>query len=116
MNLSDMIKKVKKHPEYHKAGMILCHNGGVRETSRDGKPVSHLLVKANEEILAEIVAEMKKRPGIIEVLAEVNKGKLFPGDDIMIVVVAGDFRENVFPVLKDAVDVIKRDVTRKVEI
>jgi molybdopterin synthase catalytic subunit len=110
-----MIKKVKEHPEYHKAGMILCHNGVVRETSRNGKRVSHLMVKANEEILAEIVTEMKKRPGIVEVLAEVNEGKLFPGDDIMIVVVAGDFRENVFPVLKDAVDIIKKDVTRKVE-
>ena len=116
MNLSDMIKKVKKHPEYHKAGMILCHNGVVRETSRDGKRISHLMVKANMEKLAEIVAEMKKRPGIIEVLAYVNEGKLLPGDDIMLVMVAGDFRENVFPVLKDAVDVIKRDVTRKVEM
>ncbi|MBE9547583.1 MAG: molybdenum cofactor biosynthesis protein MoaE [Proteobacteria bacterium] len=116
MNLSDMIKKVKEHPEYHKAGMILCHNGVVRETSRDGKPVSRLEVKADRERLAEIVAEMKKRPGIIEALAEVNEGSLLAGDDIMLVVVAGDFRENVFPVLMDAIDIIKRDVTRKVEM
>ncbi len=116
MNLLDMISKIKGHPEYHKAGMILCHNGVVRETSRDGNPVSRLEVKADRERLAEIVAEMKKQPGIIEVLAEVNEGTLLAGDDIMLVVVAGDFRENVFPVLMDAIDIIKRDVTRKVEM
>ena len=33
----------------------------------------------------------------------------------MYVVVAGDFRENVFAALMDAVNLIKRDVTRKVE-
>ena len=116
MDLSEMIKKVKEHPEYHKAGMILCHNGVVRETSRDGKQVSHLVVKADKTRLTEIIAEMKKRPGIIEVLAEVSEGKLTPGSDIMLVVVAGDFRENVFPVLMDAVDIIKKDVTQKREI
>jgi molybdopterin synthase catalytic subunit len=116
MNLSDMIKRVKEHPDYHKAGMILCHNGVVRETSRDGKRVSSLVVNADRERLAEIVAQMKMRPGIIEVLADVNEGKLFPGDDVMFVVVAGDFRENVFSALMDAVNMIKTDVTRKEEM
>jgi len=116
MDLSDMIRKVKEHPEYHKAGMILCHNGVVRETSRHGKRVSRLVVKADSKRLAEIVAEMKRRLGIIEVLAQVNEGKLAAGDDIMFVVVAGDFRENVFPVLMEAVDLIKKDVTQKREM
>lgn len=116
MDLSDMIRKVKEHPEYHKAGMILCHNGVVRETSRQGKRISRLVVKADSKRLAEIVAEMKKRLGIIEVLAQVNEGSLTAGDDIMFVVVAGDFRENVFPVLMEAVDLIKKDATQKREM
>jgi molybdopterin synthase catalytic subunit len=116
MDLSEMIKKVKAHPAYHDAGMILCHNGVVRGTSRDGKPVKELIVKADRARLAEIIAEMKKRPGIIEVLAEVQEGKLKIGDDVMLVVVAGDFRENVFPVLMDAVNAIKDQVTKKAEI
>jgi molybdopterin synthase catalytic subunit len=33
----------------------------------------------------------------------------------MFVVVAGDFRENVFSALMDAVNLIKADVTRKIE-
>ncbi|HPQ45296.1 MAG TPA: molybdenum cofactor biosynthesis protein MoaE [Syntrophales bacterium] len=110
-----MIRKVKSHPDYKKAGMILCHNGVVRNTSRDGRPVSELLVKADYDRLREIISEIKRRPGIIEVLVEVQEGMLSPGDDVMLVVVAGDFRENVFSALRDAVDRIKSEVTKKTE-
>jgi molybdopterin synthase catalytic subunit len=34
----------------------------------------------------------------------------------MYVVVAGDFRENVFSALMDTVNLIKKDVTQKIEI
>jgi molybdopterin synthase catalytic subunit len=95
--------------------MILCHNGVVRGTSRDGKPVAELTVKADRPRLDEILREMKSRPGIIEVLAEVREGKLMVGDDVMYVVVAGDIRENVFPILEETVNTIKRDVTKKTE-
>jgi len=95
--------------------MILCHNGVVRGTSRDGKPVTELTVKADRRRLDEILAGMKSRPGIIEVLAEVREGTLRVGDDVMYIAVAGDLRENVFPVLEDTVNAIKRDVTKKTE-
>ncbi|MBM4271106.1 MAG: molybdenum cofactor biosynthesis protein MoaE [Deltaproteobacteria bacterium] len=116
MGLSEMVRKIKEHPAYHDAGMILCHNGVVRGTSRNGKPVSELTVRADRNRLAEIVAEMKKRQGIIEVLVEVREGTLRVGEDVMFVVVAGDFRENVFPVLMDTINSIKAYVTTKVEM
>lgn len=116
MSLNDMITAVKNHPDYHKAGMILCHNGVVRATSRDGSPVKKLVVRTDREKLAEIISTMKESRGIVEVLAEVTEGVLLPGDDIMYVVVAGDFRENVFNVLMETVDMIKRDVTKKSEL
>jgi len=116
MSLADLVAQVKQHPRYHEVGMILCHNGVVRGTSRDGKPVVELTVKADRARLAEIVVEMKNRPGIIEVLAEVREGTLQVGDDVMYVAVAGDLRENVFPVLEDTVNTIKRDVTKKTEL
>jgi len=115
MDLTDMIKKVKSHPDYKKAGMILCHNGVVRETSRDGKPVSEMFVKVDRKRLEEILDETKKREGIIEALAQVREGRLSPGEDVMLVVVAGDFRDNVFPALIDTVEGIKTDVTKKTE-
>jgi molybdopterin synthase catalytic subunit len=115
MDLSDMLRRVKAHRDYHHAGMILCHNGVVRATSRNGKAVAELNVNVDRHRLADIIVEMKKRPGIVEILAEVREGKLKVGDDVMMVVVAGDFRENVFSVLMDTVNAIKKDVTRKTE-
>ena len=116
MNLTDMIDKIKEHPDYHRAGMILCHNGVVRATSRNGKAVTELTVRVNRDRLQKIIDEMKERPGIIEVLVEIREGKLRIGDDVMYVAVAGDFRENVFSALMDMVNLIKKDVTQKIEI
>jgi len=116
MDLSEMIVKIKSHPDYHKAGMILCHNGVVRGTSRSGGPVKEIVVKADRNRLGEIVAEMKKRKGIVEILAEVRDGRLAVGEDVMFVVVAGDFRENVFSALIDLVEKIKGEVTAKTEM
>jgi molybdopterin synthase catalytic subunit len=115
MDLMEMMKKMRANPNFQKAGMVLVHNGVARNTSRDGRTVNELTVKSDREMLNEIVSLAKKRPGIIDVLAEVNEGTLRPGDDIMIVAVAGDFRENVFPALMDTVEEIKRKVTKKEE-
>jgi molybdopterin synthase catalytic subunit len=116
MSLLKMIRKIKAHPDYHRVGMILCHNGVVRATSRNGKAVTELTVRVNRERLQEIIDEIKRRPGIIEIFVEIKEGKLGIGEDVMYVVVAGDFRENVFSALMDTVNLIKKDVTQKIEI
>jgi molybdopterin synthase catalytic subunit len=115
MNLSTLVERVKNHPEFHKVGMILCHNGVVRGTSRDGSPVKEVTVRADLKRLEAVLAEIKAMPGIIEVLAHVNEGTLKVGEDVMYVVVAGDFRENVFAAIVAAVNRIKADVTSKTE-
>jgi molybdopterin synthase catalytic subunit len=112
MSLMDLIGIVKAHPDYE----ILCHNGVVRGTARDGRPVTELTVKADRTRLAAIIAEMEARPGIVEILVEIHEGTLHVGEDVMYVVVAGDLRENCFPVLEDTVNAIKRDVTMKREL
>jgi molybdopterin synthase catalytic subunit len=115
MNLSTLVEKIKKHPDFHKAGMILCHNGVVRASSRDGRPVSEVTVRVDRRRLETILAEIKAMTGIVEVLAHVNEGTLKVGEDVMYVVVAGDFRENVFDAMIGAVNRIKADVTSKTE-
>ena len=115
MNLSTLVEKIKKHPDFHKAGMILCHNGVVRASSRDGRPVSEVTVRVDRRRLETILAEIKAMTGIVEVLAHVNEGTLKVGEDVMYVVVAGDFRENVFDAMIAAVNRIKADVTSKQE-
>jgi molybdopterin synthase catalytic subunit len=112
-----MIARIKAHPHIGEAGMILCHNGIVRGTSRNGGKVSEIRVKkARHGILAELLAEIKSRPGIIEVLAELNEGTLKVGEDIMVVAIAGDTRENVFPALQYLIQQIKQQITEKEEI
>ena len=92
MKLEEMVAQIKAHPHISDAGMILCHNGIVRGTSRDGRRVKTIRVEADQKLLAKIISEIRSRPGIIEVLAEVNQGVLSVGEDIMRVAIAGDIR------------------------
>jgi len=116
MNLTHLIDTIKKHPDYDKTGMILCHNGVVRITSRDGRKVSGLTIAVDQEKLQKVIDEHKKRPGIIEILVEIADNKdLSVGDDVMLLVVAGDIRDNVIPALSDTLNAIKTTVTSKTE-
>ncbi len=114
MNIPTMLEQIKKHPDYHKAGMILCHNGVVRETSRDGDGVTGLEITVNHERLSQIIAEQKKREGIVDILIHINEGKFLKvGDDVMFLVVAGNIRENVIASLTDTLNLVKSEVTSK---
>ena len=55
MDINELIKSIKKHPDYDKVGMILCHNGVVRGTSRDGRAVKGLRVEVDHQKLEQIV-------------------------------------------------------------
>lgn len=116
MNITALIEKVKQHPDFRRAGMILCHNGVVRETSRDGTPVIGLRVAVDHERLADILKKQRRQPGIVDIQVEIAENEdLKIGDDVMGLVVAGDIRENVIAVLADTLDQIKKTVTQKTE-
>jgi molybdopterin synthase catalytic subunit len=115
MNLNALIDSVKAHPDFPKVGMILCHVGVVRGTSRDGRPVSGLDLTVDRDALAAILAEQRKRRGIVDILVEIQEGSLRVGDEVMFIVVAGDVRDHVIPVLGDTLNAIKKQVTRKKE-
>ena len=116
MNLPRMVDTIKKHPDYHRAGMILCHNGVVRETSRDGRKISGLTLSVDHEKLRQVIETYKRKPGIVEILIEIAENRnLSVGDDVMLLVVAGDIRENVITVLGDTLNAIKTTVTQKTE-
>ena len=116
MDLTRMIDSIKKHPDYHRAGMILCQNGVVRDASRDGRKVSGLTISVDHEKLRQVVETYKKKPGIVEILVEIAENKkLAVGDDVMFLVVAGDIRETVIRVLTDTLNAIKSTVTHKTE-
>ena len=116
MNVQEMINRLKTHPDYHKAGMILCHNGVVRATSREGEEVTGLKVTVNHERLKEIVDFQRNRPGIVDVIVEIAEEKeLQVGDDVMYIVVGGDIRENVIAVLTETLNQVKAEVTSKTQ-
>jgi len=116
MDLTGMIADIRRHPDFPKAGMLLCHNGVVREHARDGRKVRGLRVAVDHGRLARILTEQKKRAGIIDIRVAIAEDQdLSVGDDVMILVVAGDIRENVIAVLTDTLNLIKTTVTEKTE-
>jgi len=117
MDLAEMVKKVKCHPEFAKAGMVLCHNGVVRETAADGKTrVAGLTTTVDHTKLARVIEKHRRMPGIIEVAVEIAEGRrLAVGDDIMLMVVAGDVRGNVFDAMRSLLDEVKSTVVTKAE-
>jgi molybdopterin synthase catalytic subunit len=115
MDLTALIEKMRAHGDFSKVGMMLCHVGIVRGTSRDGRPVSGLELSVDSHALENILLEQRSRPGIVEVLVEIQEGHLQVGDVVMHLVVAGDIRDRVIPVLEDTLNAIKKQVTRKTE-
>lgn len=114
MNIQTLLEQIKKHPDYNKAGMILCHNGVVRATSREGDEVTGLEISVDHDKLEQIIQEQKKTPGIVEILIHINEGKLLKvGDDVMFLVVAGDIRETVIQTLANTLNQVKTEVTSK---
>lgn len=116
MELEPMIEQIKKHPDYDKVGMILCHNGVVRGTSRDGRKVSGLKVTVDHDRLERLVSAQQSKPGIVDIRVQIAESRfLAVGEDVMLLVVAGDVRENVIAVLHETLDAIKETVTAKTE-
>jgi molybdopterin synthase catalytic subunit len=116
MDIAAMIADIRRRPDFHKAGMLLCHNGVVRETSRDGRSVRGLRVNVDHDRLQRILNEQRMRPGIVDIRVAIAADRdLAVGDDVMILIVAGDIRENVIAVLTDTLNLIKTTVTEKTE-
>jgi len=116
MNIADLVDVIKRRPDFDRVGMILCHNGVVRATTRDGRRVKGLKVLADQAKLQQIIFEQRQKPGIVDIqVSIVDNQDLAVGDDIMHLIVAGDIRENVIVVLKDTLEAIKTTVTEKIE-
>ncbi|GEM_PF-2245578 len=65
--------------------------------------------------LAALRHEYEQKPGSYKVLVEAKSGTLQPGDDLLFIVVVGDIRENVKPVLAELLDRIKSEAVSKTE-
>ncbi len=116
MDFNSAILDLKKEPGFcEKVGMILIHNGVVRGISKNGSKVKKLKVVVSEEKIREIVSKYEKHDGIFKILVEARGGEFIPGEDLLWIIVAGDFRENVKKVLSRVLEEIKTRAIEKKE-
>lgn len=118
MDISHTIAQMKQHPRFRdNVGMILIHNGVVRSWSRNDKSqVIALEVQPDYDKIAELREEYLKRQGIFDIVIEARSGRFVPGDDLLFIIVAGDLRENIKPVLAELLDRVKAEAMHKNEI
>ena len=118
MDISKTIADLKKRPDFNdRVGMILIHNGTVRAWSRsDKQSVIALETTVDQEKVAQLRQEYLERPGIYEIITEAHSGRFYPGEDLLFIIVAGDLRENIKPVLSELLDRIKAEAVSKKEI
>ncbi len=115
-DIDDWIREVKAQPGSAAIGMFLAHQGIVRGTARSGERVRGMMLGADRDRLESVLAEAGTWPGVFAVRGWVNEELLAVGDDIMKVLVAGDFRDNVFAALQRLVSQIKSDVLSESEL
>ena len=112
-NLFDLISNAKKNSKFNEAGAIAVFIGVVRGETIDGKKVVNLKMEAYEEkaneVLAAISKELSEKPGIVDVQVHHLLGEFNVGEDVVYVSVAGSHREEVFSVLREAVERYKNE-------
>lgn len=111
--LDSLIHKVRKSKDIGKAGAIGTFAGIVRgqtkETSTEFLEFEEYGGLAQQK-MDEICAELKEKEGIIEVLMHHRTGIIKTGEDIVYIVVAAGHREELFPVLREAIERLKVEV------
>jgi len=89
----------------------------VRNWSReDHSNVKGLETKVDHELIEKIRQKYLKKPGIYEIIIETDSGSFQPGDDLLFIIVAGDLREHIKPVLSELLDRVKAEAVSKKEI
>ena len=118
MDISRSIAELKSRPDFSEhVGMVLVHNGIVRGWSRkDHRTVSAIEVDVDQPLLKNLRQEFLQYEGIYDIIIEARTGTLKPGDDLLFIIVAGDLRENVKPVLATLLDRIKLEAVSKREL
>jgi len=111
--LPDVLERVRRSPNFHRAGAIGLFIGVVRGETPRGERVEGLELEAYEkkadEALDRICRELRRREGIVEVQIHHLLGEFRVGEDLVYVLVAGAHRGDVFPVLEEAVERYKAE-------
>ena len=113
LQLSDVINSVRKRHDFKRVGAMALFIGVVRGETAMGESVQSLDFEAYEEkadeILESICSDLKTNEGVVDVQIHHFTGKFELGDDLVYVLVAGGHRQNVFPILQEAVERYKKE-------
>jgi molybdopterin synthase catalytic subunit len=109
ITVNDILESIKRREDFSKTGAIGLFIGVVRgETFEGGVQVEKLTLEAYaekaDEVLGNICDDLVHKPGIVDVHIHHFMGEFNVGDDLVYVAVAGSHREQVFPVLHEAVE------------
>jgi len=108
LTLHNLLKSVRSKPDFYKAGALGVFVGVVRGETSSGETVKKLELEAYEEkandVLQNICEDLRKMDGVIDVQIHHFVGEFDAGEDLVYVVVAGAHRQNIFPVLEEAVE------------
>ncbi len=111
--LDSLIHKIRNSKDIGKAGAIGTFTGIVRAVSED--TITEFLEFEGYSDMAlkkmnEICSLLKEREGIVEVLMHHRTGIIQAGEDIVYIVVAAGHRQQLFPVLGEAIELLKAQV------
>jgi molybdopterin synthase catalytic subunit len=111
--LASLVKKIRRSGEIKKAGAIGTFTGIVRAIS-ENVSTEFLEFESYGEIalqkMDEICAQLVQKDGITDVLMHHRTGIIQKGEDIVYIVVAAGHREQMFPVLREAIERLKAEV------
>jgi molybdopterin synthase catalytic subunit len=114
LSLQDLINFAKQNPKSNEIGAIATFTGVVRGYTHEGDIVQKLELEAYEEVaehaLQTISDELRRKPGIVDVLIHHLIGTFTIGEEMVYVVVTGKSRKVVFSTLIKAVERYKHEV------
>ncbi len=113
-NIQDLLNSTRKNKNFDKTGAIAVFIGVARGETLEGEKVEKLTMQAYEEkaneVLTKISDDLSKKTGIVDVQIHHLLGEFNVGEDLVYVSVAGSHRNEVFSVLREAVERYKSEV------
>ena len=107
------MKQAKRVDDFGKAGAMALFIGVARGETKKGEQVQKLTLEAYEEnanqILIDICNDLSKKPGIVDVQIHHLLGDFVVGEDLVYVLVSGGHRNDVYPILQEAVERYKTE-------
>lgn len=111
--LNSLLMGIKRSKDIEKAGAIGTFTGIVRAATANTR-TEFLEFEEYSEVakqkMDEICTQLKEKEGIMEVLMHHRTGVIKAGEDIVYIVVAASHREQLFPVLREAIERLKVEV------